>query len=216
MNSSQMLVCEERGKPEFLGETHSEQSWEPTHSTHTWRRVWATLVGGMCSHQHCSLRQTSQTDRDIPAKVTKNAIEMELKTRNDNHVYHRTWDLVISRLTFEMEWNRRGNCQKLKRKSYFPSANNLCAIAALSWNFLTDKRRQEEVNIVYIVWHSKVQFRCNQELTKCTADRIFWLCWFCIWVLYALRTYSSHRGYLCWNTIEFPHLNCALTCNFRR
>ena len=147
---------------------------------------------------------------------------MELKKRNDNHVYHRTWDFVISRLTFEMEWNRRGNCQKLKGKSYFPSANNLCAIAhlfsslALSWNFLTDKRRQEEVNIVYIVWHSEVQFWCNQQLTKCTADRIFWLCWSCIRVLYALRTYPSRMAYLCWNTIEFLQLNCAVAYNFWR
>ena len=112
MNPNQMLVCEERGKLEFKGKNQSEQRTN-TFNPHMKPRLGH--IGGRQvlspPHHPCSLRQTSQTAGDISAKLSKNAIEMELKTRNDNHVYHRTWDLVISRLTFEMEWNRGGNCK---------------------------------------------------------------------------------------------------------
>ena len=49
----EMLVFEERGKPEYLEKNLSEQSREPstTYSTHIWHR--ATLVGGKRSH-HCT------------------------------------------------------------------------------------------------------------------------------------------------------------------
>ena len=54
----EMLVFEERGKPEYQEKNLSEQGREPTTtSTHIWRqgRIWtrATLVGGECSH-HCA------------------------------------------------------------------------------------------------------------------------------------------------------------------
>ena len=40
-----MLVFEERGKPEFPEKNLSEQSREPTNSTHIWRRVWESNLG---------------------------------------------------------------------------------------------------------------------------------------------------------------------------
>ena len=54
----EMLVFEERGKPEYPEKNHSEQGREPkTNSTHIWCWRWdlnpAKLVGGECSH-HCA------------------------------------------------------------------------------------------------------------------------------------------------------------------
>ena len=44
-----MLCFEERRKPEYPGKNHSEQSREPTNSTHIWHRVWESIpshIGG--------------------------------------------------------------------------------------------------------------------------------------------------------------------------
>ena len=49
----EMLVFEERGKPEYLEKNLSEQGREPTtNSTHIRGRVRATLVGGERSHPY--------------------------------------------------------------------------------------------------------------------------------------------------------------------
>ena len=51
----EMLVFEERGKPEYPEKNLSEQGREPTtNSTHIWRRTRDTLVGGERSH-HCAI-----------------------------------------------------------------------------------------------------------------------------------------------------------------
>ena len=55
----EMLVFEERGKPEYPRKNLSEQEREPTtNSTHIWcqrHRTRATLVGGECLHQSATL-----------------------------------------------------------------------------------------------------------------------------------------------------------------
>ena len=43
--SNNGLVFDERGKPEHLEINLSEQSREPTNSTHVWRRVWESNPG---------------------------------------------------------------------------------------------------------------------------------------------------------------------------
>ena len=40
MKSNQMLVFGERGKPEYPRKNLSEQSREPTKSSHMWRPIW--------------------------------------------------------------------------------------------------------------------------------------------------------------------------------
>ena len=40
-----MLVFEESGKPEYPGKNLSEQSTEPTNSTHIWRRIQVSIPG---------------------------------------------------------------------------------------------------------------------------------------------------------------------------
>ena len=63
IKSNQMLVFEERGKPEYPEKNLSEQSREPTNSAHTWRRVresnpghigWRRALSPLRSH-HCAL-----------------------------------------------------------------------------------------------------------------------------------------------------------------
>ena len=84
MNSNQILVCEERGKLEFKGKNQSEQRTN-TFNPHMTPRLGH--IGGRQvlspPHHPCSLRQTSQTVRDISAKLSKNAIEMELKKKKE-------------------------------------------------------------------------------------------------------------------------------------
>ena len=41
----QMLVFEEREKPEYPGKNFSVQSREPTNSTHIWRRIRESILG---------------------------------------------------------------------------------------------------------------------------------------------------------------------------
>ena len=59
IKSYEMLAFEDRGKPEYPGKNHSEQSREPTNSTHikygvkSGNRSSDTLVEGECSH-HCA------------------------------------------------------------------------------------------------------------------------------------------------------------------
>ena len=61
IKSNQMLVFEERGKPEYPEKNLSEQSREPTNSAHIWRRVLESNpghIGGRWAlsplHQPCS------------------------------------------------------------------------------------------------------------------------------------------------------------------
>ena len=46
IRTNQMLVFEERGKPENLGKKLSEQSREPTNSTH----IWCGILGSISGH----------------------------------------------------------------------------------------------------------------------------------------------------------------------
>ena len=53
-----MLVFEERGKPEYPGKNLSEQSREPTNSTHIWRRIRESIPGHISGRRVLSpLRQ---------------------------------------------------------------------------------------------------------------------------------------------------------------
>ena len=53
--SNQMLIFEERGKPEYSEKNLSEQNRKPTNSTPSGNRTRAILVGGgECSHHPCN------------------------------------------------------------------------------------------------------------------------------------------------------------------
>ena len=54
-----MLVFEERGKPEYLEKSLSEQGEnqqqsQPTYDARTENRTWATLVGGECFYHYAT------------------------------------------------------------------------------------------------------------------------------------------------------------------
>ena len=49
--SNQMLVFDDRGKPEYLRKNLSEQSREPTNSIHIWRQVRKSNLGHIGGRQ---------------------------------------------------------------------------------------------------------------------------------------------------------------------
>jgi len=65
----EMLVFEERGKPDFPEENLSEQGrnqqqTQPTYDIESGNRTQATLVGGECSH-HCAIPAPARDVRPL-------------------------------------------------------------------------------------------------------------------------------------------------------
>ena len=63
----EVLVFEERGKPEYLEKNHLEQGenqqqTQPTYDAESGNRTQATLVGGKCSH-HCTIPTPPKVQR---------------------------------------------------------------------------------------------------------------------------------------------------------
>ena len=81
----QMLVFEERGKPEYPGKNLSEQSREPTNSTHIWRRIRESIPGHIGGRRQESRFVCGSQPRKIRSQYCQlaNANRLQVCDTND-------------------------------------------------------------------------------------------------------------------------------------
>ena len=112
-----MLVFEKRGKPEYPGKNLSEQSREPTNSTHVWRRVREMIPGHIYGRrvpsplrQPCSLKGFVSKEGVVWWQRGRETRKFGIKQVDTMSKRLRSW---LSSLTPSPGWWRRTNAQNV-------------------------------------------------------------------------------------------------------